>query len=97
MILRLTGLWPFIVAAVVLGIVAALIARPLRQRRWLFIVGILAAGQYAISLRYVAPELQEWLKTMIGAAIIGSTAVCAFWLIARRTGNRRAAPASALE
>lgn len=84
-ILRLTMLGPFLVAAAVLGVVSAVIAKPSRRRPWLLIVGILGVGLYAASQRYIAPDLQAWLETVVSAAIVGATAACAFWLIARST------------
>jgi hypothetical protein len=84
MLLRLSGLWPFLFAAAVIGVVAALILRSAPRPAWLLIVGVLAAGQYALALRYVAPEWQEWLKTIIALVLTGAVAACAFSLVARR-------------
>ncbi|HET8774376.1 MAG TPA: hypothetical protein VFP80_11310 [Thermoanaerobaculia bacterium] len=87
--LRLTTLVPFLVAAAVLGVVAAWIARPVRPRPWLLVVGILGVGLYAAAQRYVAPEWLIWLETIIAAGMVGGTAALAFWLIARRTQRRQ--------
>ncbi len=92
-ILWLVSLAPFLVAAAVLGAVAAAIAKPPRSRPWMLTVGVLGVGLYAASQRYIAPIWQAWLETVIAAAIAGAAAVCAFWLLARRTnGTGRAAP-----
>jgi hypothetical protein len=86
-LLRITALWPFLLSAAVLGIVAALIVRPPRPRAWLLVVGTLAAARYALALRYVAPDWQEWLQTIIAIALIGAIAAYAFSLVAHRRGS----------
>lgn len=84
MFLRFTAIWPFLLSAAVLGVVAASIVKSPHRRAWLLVFGTLAAGQYALALRYVAPEWQEWLKTIIAMAAIGAVAAGAFSLVARR-------------
>jgi len=87
-LLMLTALWPFLFSAAVVGIVAAFIARPPRPRAWLLVVSTLAVARYALALRYVAPDWQEWLKTIIAAALIGATAACTFSLVAHQRGSK---------
>lgn len=91
--LRFTTIWPHLLSAVVIGIVAALIVRLSRRSGWL-LVSVLAVGQYALSLRYVAPEWREWLATIIAMAAIGAVAVSGFSLVARRSSNQRHAEGS---
>jgi hypothetical protein len=87
MFLQLTMVLPFIAAAVSLGAVAASIARPARLTSWLLAVFILAAGQYAVAIRYADPAWHDWLKETAVAYVIGAAAVGAFWLVARRIGT----------
>ena len=91
---RFTALWPYLVSAVVIGVVAALIGR-LSRCHGSLLVSVLAIGQYALGLRYVAPEWREWLATIIAMAAIGAVAVCGFSLAAsRRSSNERHAEGS---
>lgn len=86
-VLRFTALWPFLLSAAVLGAVAASIVGSPRRRSWLLLVGTLAAAQYAFSLRYVAPDWQEWLKTAVEMVAIAAMGIGGFSLVARRRSS----------
>jgi len=87
---RLSAAWPHLAAAAVLGCVAGAIVNAPQRRRWLLIAGGLAATLHALSLRYLAPEWQEWAIALCELALVGAMAAGAFRLVARYGRGRDA-------
>lgn len=81
---RLTMLLPHLVSAAAMGIIAALIVDTPRAPHWPFVLGAIAAVQFALGFGYIAPDWQEWAKTIVSGLLVVGAAAGAFALVARR-------------
>ncbi|HYH08906.1 MAG TPA: hypothetical protein VEK11_17770 [Thermoanaerobaculia bacterium] len=86
--MRAIELGPWLIFAVVFGLVAAVLVANPRSRHWPGIVGAIAACYKGSSIRFIAPDVQEWGITASECMLVGIAAAVVFSLVARRRGKR---------
>ena len=70
--LRLAIVWPFLLSASVLGLVAGAIVDARPARLWASVVAAVAAVQYLFSQYYVAPNVRERAMTIVSIVVVAA-------------------------